>query len=335
MVTINDVAKKANVAKSTVSNFFSKKKEISKELKEKILQAAEELNYRPNYFASTLATKKSQVIGVSFNTDTKSSTDFHQNIIRGILSVCDERNYYLLINPSGKQKKHFFPIDGEIILNPESHEAVSDRRMDEQIKRVWVGTPPDTEIKNVYHVDNDNVHIGYIVTDFLIENGAANLCFLNSQASRTYSLERKRGFERAIHKHHYLDTQYRHYFLEEKADPQTFAYEIAKKELDCLDVQAFITDSDIMAKGVYHAAYERGKSIPDDLSVIAICSGLNSSEVFQPPLTVVELNELRLGHEAAQLLIDLIENVDSKRLHNKRIDSVLKIMGSTKIIQTS
>ncbi|WP_028983352.1 LacI family DNA-binding transcriptional regulator [Sporolactobacillus terrae] len=325
MATIRDVAKRANVAKSTVSNVFSKKKEISKELTDKILKAARELNYRPNYFASTLATKRSRVIGVSFNTDTTSSTDFHQNMIRGILSVCDECNYYLLINPSGKKRKHFFPVDGEIILNPETYESDSN----DAIKRVWVGAPPLNEKEGAFHVDNDNVHIGYMVTDFLIKTGVTTLCFLNSQETRTYAKERKNGFDQAIHEQGHLVKRYRHDFLEED-DPQDFAYQIAKEELIQGTSQGFITDSDIMAKGVYRAAYECGRRIPEDVSVIAICSALNTSDVFQPSLTVVELNELRLGQRAAQLLIDLIEDKSEQTSNNQQIESFIKVMESTR-----
>jgi len=57
LVTINDVAKKANVSKSTVSNVFSQKKFISQKLTQRVLEAAEELGYKSNYYAQTLATK--------------------------------------------------------------------------------------------------------------------------------------------------------------------------------------------------------------------------------------------------------------------------------------
>lgn len=327
MVTINDVAKMAHVSKSTVSNVFSKKKVISKELTERILSAAKELNYRPNYFAKTLATKQSKVIGLTVND--KSWADFHQNIVKGILSVCNKRNYYLLIKPFEREVRSFFPIDGEIILNPEENKTICFEH--EGIKRVWVGTPPSEVRSDAFHVDNDNEQVGYMVTDFLIRQGLTDICYLNAYGSRTFSHERKTGFLRSVTKNNIGADHYWHRFLPEGEDPQNFAFIQSRK---CIEQSesgsyAFIVDSDYMAQGVYRACYFCGKKIPEDVSVIAICSGINTSEVFQPPLTIVELNEFELGKDAAELLIELIKDPDNNQLTNKWIESSIHIKGST------
>ena len=55
MISINDVARKVGVAKSTVSNALTGKKYVSPELKEKVLKACKELDYTPNFYASSLS----------------------------------------------------------------------------------------------------------------------------------------------------------------------------------------------------------------------------------------------------------------------------------------
>ncbi|MCI1858035.1 MAG: LacI family transcriptional regulator [Sporolactobacillus sp.] len=330
MVTINDVAKRANVSKSTVSNVFSKKKMISKELTERILRAAKELNYMPNYFAKTLATKQSKVIGLTVND--QSWADFHQNIMKGILSVCNNRNYYLLIKPFAREDHAFFPTDGEIILNPEENKAIfCDSR---EQKQVWVGMPPSGVPGPQFYVDNDNEQIGRMVTDFLIRQGLKHIFYLNAPVSRTFSRKRKTGFLRSVVDHHLEEGHYDHFYLPEDEDPQRFGFIKAGQLIDQVGVEpcAFIVDTDYMAQGVYHACYKRQKNIPVDVSVLAICAGINTSEVFQPPLSFVELNEFKLGKEAANLLIGLIEHLNQQQLMNKRIESSIHVKGSTRLI---
>ncbi|ASA55891.1 LacI family DNA-binding transcriptional regulator [Vibrio gazogenes] len=64
MVTITDVSRLANVSKATVSRVMSGSRGVKQESREAVLRAAEELNYRPNIMAQSLATQKSDYIGV-------------------------------------------------------------------------------------------------------------------------------------------------------------------------------------------------------------------------------------------------------------------------------
>lgn len=69
MVTINDVAKRCGVVKSTVSNALTGKKYVSPELKQKILDACKELDFQPNFYASTLARGNTNIIALVLEED--------------------------------------------------------------------------------------------------------------------------------------------------------------------------------------------------------------------------------------------------------------------------
>lgn len=73
MATINDVSRLANVSKATVSRVLSGTRGVKEESREAVLKAAEALNYRPNVMAQSLATQRSDYIGVVL-----SSTDAGQ-----------------------------------------------------------------------------------------------------------------------------------------------------------------------------------------------------------------------------------------------------------------
>ncbi|MNJ76833.1 HTH-type transcriptional regulator MalR [compost metagenome] len=69
MANMSDVAKAAGVSKSTVSNVFSGKRSISEAVRERVLASAEQLNYRPNYFARSMVTKETRIIGVVMDSE--------------------------------------------------------------------------------------------------------------------------------------------------------------------------------------------------------------------------------------------------------------------------
>lgn len=304
LATIKDVAELANVSKSTVSNVFSKKKYISPELTEKVLAAAKELDFHSNYFAKTLATKQSKIIGISIQTDEQFHSNFQQNIIRGILSECAKSGYYLLIEPTGIIKEDYLPLDGIIILDPKEKMVIPS-----QIPHVWVGLPPEVERKNVSYINNDNYKLGQELTHILLENHS-RIAFLNSYASTTVAPERYAGYLSVYHSK-FPDEEF-HYYCPENQNTQDFAYHKAKELLQRDDPPtAFILDSDLMAQSLYHLASELSLTIPKDLAIIAIYSSFNASNIFTPTLTTVNLHEYQLGKEAAKLLISQLQDKDT------------------------
>ena len=64
MATIGDIAQKAEVAKSTVSLVLNNTGYVSKQTREKVMAAIQELNYVPNSLARNLSLQKSGIVGV-------------------------------------------------------------------------------------------------------------------------------------------------------------------------------------------------------------------------------------------------------------------------------
>ena len=83
MTTINDIAKKAGVAKSTVSNVFSKKKYVSPEICERVMKICKELDFQPNFYAASLSNKqKTNLIGLFLETsDSGDYRPFYNELI--------------------------------------------------------------------------------------------------------------------------------------------------------------------------------------------------------------------------------------------------------------
>ncbi|MCM2532749.1 LacI family transcriptional regulator [Neobacillus pocheonensis] len=319
MSSINEVAKMAGVSKSTVSNVFSQKRPISKEVSERVLQAARELNYKPNYLARSLAVKQTRIIGINMPGERAKFSQFHLSLLNGVLSECYEKGYRLLVNTLSaafKEKVEFIasdPVDGEIILDPteENDKRVEDR-INQGVPFVIVGKPPKIFETAISYVDNDNFAIGTQVTNYLLSLGHERILFLNAPEYRTVSRERYQGYKYALTSVGLVNDSWLVSFLDESKTSAQFGYEQTKAVLDSgSNVTAIITDSNKMASGVYRAAKELEYRIPDDLSVISFSNESTYANILTPPLTCIDLNAELLGREAAKLLLEKLEDKNS------------------------
>ncbi len=93
MATIKDVARRANVAISTVSNVLNNKNTVSREIVERVRQAMDELNYRPNLFASSLRAERICLIGVVV----PRLEGVYAQIVTGMMEELDGKNAHIIV----------------------------------------------------------------------------------------------------------------------------------------------------------------------------------------------------------------------------------------------
>jgi len=96
-VTIKDVARLAEVSPSTVTRVIQDKSSISQATKKRVRQAMETLNYHPNFNARSLASNKTNVIGVVLPRDTDAfyQNSFFPEVIRGISQIAADHHYLI------------------------------------------------------------------------------------------------------------------------------------------------------------------------------------------------------------------------------------------------
>lgn len=311
MANIDDVAKVARVSKSTVSNVFSKKRPISKEVSKRVLDAALDLNYRPNYWARSLANKRTSIIGLNMPGEQVKFSQFHLGLFNGVLRECYSQGYRLLVNSLStefsKQVEYVAtdPVDGDILLDP----AENDERISERIMRnlplVVIGRPHQEFESSVSYVDNDNIGMGQLVAEHLLQLGHTHIAFLNTQKERTVAQDRELGFIRAFQKAEVTIEPKFIVYKDGKLTSTAYGFQMTKRLLTSYpQITAIITDTDKVALGVYQAAEELKLQIPEDLSVFAFSDDSIYAPEFKPPLTGVRLNGEVLGSEAAKLLIE-------------------------------
>src|SRR5438876_230456 len=117
-----DVARRAGVALSTVSHTLSGKRPISTEVKQRVLQAIEDLGYQPHALARALATKQTRTIALLYPSLTSEMTEPHLGFVSGVLQTTTIRKYGLLLwtTPEGDQEVpyllHQGLVDGLVLM---------------------------------------------------------------------------------------------------------------------------------------------------------------------------------------------------------------------------
>ncbi len=318
VVKITDIAKKAGVASSTVSNALTGKKYVSPELKEKILKICEELDYHPNFYASSLQSAKTNIIGLFLEQhENQELNNFYSELIMSCMYQASKEGYSLLIFYEADETKILSalsygraPIDGAIILSP----TLKDERIvnleSNRIPCVVIGHP-DRNL-NLSFVDVDNHKLTYEITDILLKQ-YRKVYMINSRGNLTISHDRLKGFIDALATNDmtYTDDLVVHSrILDEN---EGFEFAIDKIESDV----AFVTANELTAKGVCEAILHKGLNLGSDVGVFAL--GYSESENYMPKLSHAKQDYREIGSIAIQTLVKHI--AEPEDIHNVYVSS--------------
>ncbi len=327
-IGISDVAKRAGVSKATVSLVLNNKESgirISDRTRQKVLQAAEELNYYPNYGARLLSTGKSCVLGVlTVNENSLFLSDYDGRIMQGISAVAHKNGYNIMILDEGILSRKGISggsnlitgkfLDGLLIFSPDTEDpqlnALVNVVGDTGIPFVYVwrrgsGRPAST-------VMVDNVKAAEIGTEYLISLGHRRIGFV-SLGERSFSgRERLQGYVRALTAHGIpIDNR-----LIRQDIFKSFAPENMSDESRVLDLMsqphpptALFVVFDPLAINMMKVLQKAGYSIPGDVSVLGF-GNVTMSAYAQPSLSTLNEPLEEFGRHATQLLVEQIENRD-------------------------
>lgn len=313
-VTLKDVAALSGVSPSTVSRVCKDHPSISKETKEKVRKAIEELGYEPN-FQSADAETKNKTIGIILLPSPKESFEnaFHLEIIRGVSQFCNQHNYMNTvitgqddgeilnaINSLVKSEQ----VDGFIVTYSKQNDPIIDYLYNEGLLYVVIGKAYNFANQTIY-VDNDNVLATQEATEYLIKLGHKNIAYLGSDSNFVFSSDRKAGYQLALINNGIAvdpDNILELPFIPEE-DTKAVYKLLSKKNRPT----AILVSDDIFAVALERVCIEMGLSIPDDLSIISFNNSL-FARLTSPRLTSIDINSIQLGIEAASQVINHIEN---------------------------
>lgn len=311
-VTINDVAARAGVSKTTVSHYLNGRYDsMSKETKENIAQVVEELGYRPNALARSLKQKKTHTIGAIV---ANILNPFSTSIIRGVEDYCNQHGFSLILCNADedpvKEREYLEvladkQVDG-LIINTTGHN-------NDLIKNLNLHLPVVLIDRKVPEINTDTVTSDsrkgvQLMIDHLIKLGRSEIAFFtmpyHEVSPRT---ERVLGYRQALASHGIACKP--HLLVETVLDEAAVIRAVETVLASPEPPAAIFGANNLMTMAVVKALKKLNISIPRDIAVVGF-DDWDWAELIDPPVTVVSQPTYAMGQEAATLLI--------KRLKSKR-----------------
>ncbi len=309
--TITDVAKLANVSKSTVSYVLSGKRPIGSKVTEEVLDAMEKLNYKPSIVARNLAERQTNNIGLYAPSTTSISQDlFFNNILSGIIDCSIDNGYRVIIYPEKRDEGEEInyeldrsqPIDGALIMNPDLSSQYLTQLKKEMLPFVLIGSPANNT--DIFYVDTDNIALTYNATNYLISKGHKSILFINGPKEYVGSDQKEKGYRLALsEKGIKIDEK----LIRNAKIIKESGYSICKELLEeDTNFTAILVINDIVAVGTLKALKERQKKVPKDVAVLSVGNTM-LADIHSPSITSIDVSGYELGFAATSLLIDVIK----------------------------
>lgn len=313
-VTIADVAKHANVSKSTVSQYLNGRYEyMSEETKKKIEASIKELNYIPNVLARSLKQKTTFTVGVIVANILHTLST---RIIRSIEETFHKHGFQIIIcnadDEPEKEKKYIHmlqakQVDGIIIFPTGENVDLYEEMKKSNFPIVFMDR--NVEGMDVPTVMLDNFLASKLAVDEFIKKGYKRIAIITTSIIRNISprVERIKGYKLALKEHGIeINDDYI-----KSSDPDNISTSI--KDLLMLDTppEAIFAGNDIVLMEVLKYCKENDIKIPDDLAVISI-DDVPFAQLFSPPITTITQPAEEMAKFAVQLLLDQINKKNAE-----------------------
>lgn len=318
-VRIDDVAAAAGVSITTVSHALNDKGRLNEKTRRRVREVAERLGYQPSALARGLAGGRTGLIAVtvSFVDEMPLAApdfDYFMQVMNAASASALERGLSLTLLPtdSRRQMLEKLPVDGAIVVDPVPGDEIVEVLDRRGVPVVTTGRQPDGPADGFW-VDNDHVGGTSAMIDHLAAQGASRVALLQAPALSSYSMDALRAFEQRCAE---LDLEP---IVETITDSvsEGSAYAAASRLLESTrPPDAIYGALDRLALGALLAAEAKDVRVPEDL-LIAGCTDSDASRAARPALTVLSLNPDRIGWQALDLLVDLID--DGKTADAQRI----------------
>lgn len=262
--TILQVAAQAELSIATVSRVLNGGKYVSEQARQKVLRAAEELNYQPNYMARQLHGQEDFSIGVLLGLDLGTISPFALKVYEALKISLQESGY--------RAKRVKFDAQGQLQTRARAYISIGVHDSDARIKElehtgtpvIHVGEPkPDS-----YWVASNDEQGGYLATRHLLDNGCRTIYYVCLDASHKVSQLRREGYRQAMLEAGLIPSE----VIEVSSNtglPALDSYRRVRSLLESgLRPDGFVAFSDIVAAGICTALTDTDRTVPDDVQVV-------------------------------------------------------------------
>lgn len=307
MPTIKDVAQASGVCQATVSQVLNNgRRPVHAQTRERVLQAARALDYRPSAVARGLVHKRMNTIGLVF---VHGSTPAHTNpflmmVLDGVLSLATRRKKSTMLCTIDRweEAEHLPELtdgrcDGVLLLVPPLECDLPETLRQRKVPFVVVNG--QCRSGETSRVDIDNVRAAREMTEYLLQLGHRQIAFVHQQGEWIFPFahERQEGYRQAM-------------AVQGLYDP--YLGRLSWEEAAALDLSspnrptALFCAYDDEALRLMDALQQRGVRIPEDISVTGF-DDIPGAAGSRPGLTTVRQPMTEIGEAAAQMLLSIID----------------------------
>lgn len=344
MSGIKDVAKRAGVAISTVSNVLNHSKYVSEELTKRVQIAAQELGYHPDPVAKSMKSKQSGNIGVVV---TDICGLFYPYVLRGLFEVFYANGYNMIIIDSNGLNDPFDSIkravdgfanlirsrvDGIVFSSifPESIEAAQMKKllkMAEVPKPVClVSVEQDFTKYGIDSVFTDSVQGAQKAVRHLLELGCRHIGHITGPIFTRVGQDRVQGYKKTLAE---AGLETNDSMITNGDYTHRSGYDAMCELLQQMPgIDGLFVANDQMSVGALRALREAGRRVPEDVKVIGYDDVFIGS-VMETPLSTIHIRKRSMGIEAAKLMLARLKGGDAHPPRRIELASRLVVRKST------
>ena len=333
---MKDIAEALGVSVATVSRALKDSPRISAEQRERIKSYAKEHDYFPNVLAECLRTnvmRTSKAIGVIVP---QFEHFYFSSVLSGINQEAMSHGYTMMVSESFDEYEAETLICKRFMENRVCGVIVSEAKNTvryEHFKRII-----DNHMPLVFYdrictgVNSDRVVVddyqgAFNAVNYMIERGCRRIAFYGSPMTMEISKNRYNGYRDAL-LHNGLKPEERFFRIcDNRIDAEAITPELLSQE-EIPD--AFFAVNDDTAIGILYTAKRMGYRVPDDISICGFTNGQRAVS-SDPMLTTVEQRGVRVGEEAANILISKVEGaLPFEKIEKRIVRTRLVIRGTTR-----
>ncbi|WP_027955949.1 LacI family DNA-binding transcriptional regulator [Halobacillus kuroshimensis] len=329
-ITIADVAKQAEVSKSTVSQYLNKRYDyMGEKTKKRIQEAIEELGYQPNFVARSLKQKSTKTIGVIV---ANILHNFTTEVTRAIEDACHGADFHTIIcnaDDDPVKEKHYIEmlrakqVDGLIIFPTGDNRDLYQQMLDASFPVVFLDRK--VEEMPVTAVMLDNERAAELAVDHFAEKGYERVSLMTTSIFNhvTPRMERIEGYRSALRKNG-LAVEEEYIVSADQDEMQEALEKLLQLEQP---PEAILAGNDLVLIEVLKYVKHKGLRVPEDLAIIGI-DDVSFASFYTPSITTVAQPTFKMGRMGAELLLDKIEKKDKQMSPFYRFEPKLMVRDS-------
>jgi DNA-binding LacI/PurR family transcriptional regulator len=310
--TMQDVADLARVSRALVSLVMRDSPKVSPASRAAVLAAADQLGYRPNLMARSLASRRTNTLGVLVD---DIHNPFFHDVADGIQHAAEQQGFGMIINVGRREPERErqaidalldFRVDGLLLLGPRlAHEHIDSAAARAPV--VVVGRPTSSQF--VDSINNDEIEGTALIVTHLVGLGHRSIVHIDGGPGAG-ARPRRAGFELAMDAAGLTPDVVSGNFTEASGADAADVL-LARASLPT----AIFAANDVCAIGLLDRLSQVGVRVPDDVSVVGY-DNTSLATLGYVSLTSVDQPRYDMGVLAVETLLKRIENPGAATMHH-------------------